>query len=143
MSKKILIVVHQPTSTPGRVGMALEDRGFELDIRRPCLGHDLPESTEAYSGVVVFGGPMGANDEEEFPFIRTELDWFDVPLREETPFLGICLGCQMLAKKLGGEVWRHPDLMAEIGYYAVDITDAGVQQKWLESKRSLKVVVGE
>ncbi len=125
MSEKILIVVHQATSTPGRVGMALEDRGFELDIRRPCLRHPLPETTEPYAGVVVFGGPMGANDEEEFPFIRTELDWFDVPLREETPFLGICLGCQMLAKQLGGEVWRHPEEKAEIGYYAVDITDAG------------------
>ncbi len=125
MSEKILIVVHQPTSTPGRVGMALETRGFELDIRRPCLDHPLPESTEDYAGVVVFGGPMGANDEGEFPFLRTELDWFDVPLREQTPFLGICLGCQMLAKTLGATVERHPQGKAEIGYYAVDVTEAG------------------
>ncbi len=109
MSEKILIVVHQPTSTPGRVGMALEARGFELDICRPCLDHPLPESTEDYAGVVVFGGPMSANDEGEFPFLRTELDWFDVPLREQTPFLGICLGCQMLAKTLGATVERHPE----------------------------------
>ena len=103
MAEKILIVVHQPTSTPGRVGMALEDRGFELDIRRPCMDHPLPETTEDYAGVVVFGGPMSANDDVELPYIRRELDWFDVPLREETPFLGICLGCQMLAR----HPWRH------------------------------------
>ena len=125
MTEKILVVVHQPTSTPGRVGMALEDRGYTLDVRRPCLGHPLPESTEEYSGVVVFGGPMSANDCQELDFIRTELDWFDVPLREGTPFLGICLGCQMLARTLGAEVSPHPDGMAEIGYYPISVTEAG------------------
>ena len=127
MPEKILVIVHQPTSTPGRVGMALEARGFELDIRRPCMDHPLPESTQEYAGVVVFGGPMSANDDVELPFIRRELDWFDVPLREETPFLGICLGCQMLARVLGGTVSPHDDGWAEIGYYPIEVTDAGRQ----------------
>lgn len=125
MSEKILIVVHQPTSTPGRVGMALMDRGFELDVRRPCIGHPLPETTQGYAGVVVFGGPMSANDDVELPFIREELDWFDVPMREGTPFLGICLGCQMLARTLGATVAPHEDGWAEIGYYPIEVTDAG------------------
>ncbi len=127
MSEKILIVVHQPTSTPGRVGMALQRRGFDLDVRRPCLDHPLPESTRDYAGVVVFGGPMSANDDVELPFIRRELDWFDVPLKEETPFLGICLGCQMLARTLGGTVAPHEDGWAEIGYYPIDVTAAGTK----------------
>ena len=40
-NKKILIVVHQETSTPGRIGMMLKALGFALDIRRPCLGDAL------------------------------------------------------------------------------------------------------
>ena len=56
MRGKVLIIVHQPTSTPGRIGLRLRQRGFELDIRRPCLGEPLPESLEAHRGVVVFGG---------------------------------------------------------------------------------------
>ena len=49
---------------------------------------------------------MSANDQDDF--IRREIDWIGVPLREDKPFLGICLGAQMLARQLGGKVFRHP-----------------------------------
>ena len=50
-----------------------------------------------------------------------------------TPFLGICLGCQMLARVLGGTVAPHPEGKAEIGYYPIDITDAGSRlMEWPE-----------
>ena len=124
-SKNILIVVHQEHSTPGRVGMALEARGYRLDICRPCMGHELPSTTQHYDGVVVFGGPMSANDGKELPYIDQEIEWLDVPLREGTPFLGICLGAQLLCKHLGGTVDFHPDGMAEVGYYPIYPTDAG------------------
>ena len=42
MSEKVLIVLHQEQSTPGRVGYALRQRGYELDIRRPRFGEFLP-----------------------------------------------------------------------------------------------------
>lgn len=120
---RILAIVHQPTSTPGRLGLMLRERGYELDIRRPCLGHKLPETLEQHDGVVVFGGPMSANDCE--PFIRQETDWLAVPLRERKPFLGICLGAQLLARHLGAEVSPHPDGLVEVGYYPLTPTDAG------------------
>ncbi|MGI9482773.1 MAG: glutamine amidotransferase [Hyphomicrobiales bacterium] len=124
-AKQILIIVHQAQSTPGRVGMALRRRGYELDVRRPCIGHPLPETTKPYDGVVVFGGPMSANDGEELDFIREEINWLDVPLRENTPFFGICLGAQLLCKTLGGTVYLHPEGMAEVGYYPIFPTEAG------------------
>ena len=101
-NKKILIVVHQETSTPGRIGMMLRAMDFALDIRRPCLGEALPETMDEHAGAVVFGGPMSANDPE--PWIAREIDWIAVPLKERKPFLGVCLGAQMLAKHLGGTV---------------------------------------
>ncbi|MDH3741406.1 MAG: glutamine amidotransferase [Hyphomicrobiales bacterium] len=125
MNKKILIVVHQEHSTPGRVGRKLVERGYDLDIRRPCLGHELPPSTQDFDGVVVFGGPMSANDGNELPFIKDEVDWLAVPLKEKTPFLGICLGAQMLALHLGARVCVHERGCAEIGYYPINATSAG------------------
>lgn len=125
MKKSIVIVLHQETSTPGRVGMKLVDKGYELDIRRPALGDKLPDNIEDYAGAVIFGGPMSANDDDEHDYIRTEIDWIAKPLETGVPFLGICLGGQMLARHLGGKVFGFPDDRAEIGYYDIAPTAAG------------------
>jgi GMP synthase (glutamine-hydrolysing) len=58
---------------------------------------------------------MSANDPDDY--IRIETDWIEVPLAERKPFLGICLGAQMLANHLGGRVFQHPDQHVEIGYH--------------------------
>jgi len=123
MPSAILIVVHSETSSPGRIGQMLVERGFRLDIRRPCLGEELPGTLEAHAGAVIFGGPMSANDSD--PWIAREIDWIAVPLREEKPFLGVCLGAQMMAKQLGGEVTPHPEGHVEIGYYPINPDPAG------------------
>lgn len=119
----ILIVLHQETSIPGRVGWMLERRGFHLDIRRPRFGDSLPANMDAHAGAVIFGGPMSSNDPDAF--IKREIDWISVPLRDEKPFLGICLGGQMLAKNLGGSVAEHRDGLVEIGYYPIAATQEG------------------
>ncbi|MGO9356277.1 MAG: glutamine amidotransferase [Xanthobacteraceae bacterium] len=122
-SRPVLIVLHQESSSPGRVGNALRAMGFALDIRRPRFGDALPESLEAHAGAVVFGGPMSANDPDDY--IRREIDWLAVPLREGRPLLGICLGAQMLARQLGARVAPHPEGRVEVGYYPILPTAAG------------------
>ena len=124
MQQPILIVLHQEHSTPGRIGHALRQFGFPLDVRRPRFGDALPQSLDEYTGAVIFGGPMSANDADEF--IRREIDWISVPLKEQKPFLGICLGAQMCARALGGRVFRHPQGQAEVGYYPIRPTAAGL-----------------
>jgi GMP synthase (glutamine-hydrolysing) len=119
----VLIVLHQETSTPGRIGNALRALGYGLDIRRPRFGDPLPETLDDHAGAVIFGGPMSANDPDEF--VRREIDWIAVPLREQRPFLGICLGAQMLAKQLGAKVAPHPQGRAQMGYYPIRPTAAG------------------
>src|SRR6476619_8655352 len=79
----VLIVLHQETSTPGRVGNALRTLGHPLDIRRPRFGDPLPETLDDHAGAVIFGGPMSANDPDDFS--RREIDWIAVPLREQRP----------------------------------------------------------
>lgn len=128
----VLIILHQETSTPGRVGNALRASGYTLDIRRPRFDDPLPETLDDHAGAIMFGGPMSANDPDDF--IRRETDWLAVPLREGRPFLGICLGAQMLARHLGAQVSLHPEGRVEVGYYAIRPTDAGrtVCAEWPE-----------
>jgi GMP synthase (glutamine-hydrolysing) len=122
--RPVLIVLHQETSTPGRVGNVLRALGHGLDIRRPRFGDSLPETLEQHAGAVIFGGPMSANDPDDY--VRREIDWIAVPLREQRPLLGICLGAQMLAMHLGARVAPHPEGRVQIGYYPIRPTAAGV-----------------
>jgi GMP synthase (glutamine-hydrolysing) len=132
MIRPVLIVLHQEQSTPGRVGLHFQSRGIVMDIRRPRSGDPLPATLAMHSGAVIFGGPMSVNDGDSF--IRDEIDWIAVPLREDKPYLGICLGAQMLARQLGAAVGPHPQGTAEIGYYPIRATPAGreVIETWPE-----------
>jgi GMP synthase (glutamine-hydrolysing) len=125
MKQPVLIVLHQEHSTPGRIGQYLRSLGYPLDIRRPRYGDPLPATLAAHSGAIIFGGPQSANDRDEF--VRHEIDWIEVPLAEQKPFLGICLGAQMLARKLGARVYAHPKGHAEIGYYPIRPTHSGLE----------------
>jgi GMP synthase (glutamine-hydrolysing) len=121
--RPVLVVLHQEHSTPGRVGRFLVERGHALDVRRPRLGDELPETLELHAGAVIFGGPMSANDNDDW--LKREIDFIGVALTEKKPFFGLCLGAQMLVKHLGGKVEPHCDGRAEIGYYPIKPTAAG------------------
>ena len=125
MLQPILIVLHQEASTPGRVGHALRALGFPLDIRRPRFGDPLPETMAGHAGAIIFGGPQSANDEEDF--IRREIEWIKVPIDENKPYLGICLGAQMMARLLGAKVDFHPEGHVEVGYYPIRPTPLGFE----------------
>lgn len=123
--RPVLVVLHQEHSTPGRVGLRLVEWGHPLDIRRPRFGDPLPETLADFAGAVIFGGPMSANDTDDY--IRVETEWIRVPLEEGAPFLGLCLGAQMLARHLGAPVTGHPEGRVEVGYYPLRPTEAGAR----------------
>ncbi len=124
--KKILLIVHQQASNPGLVGQILTNNGYELDIRCPAIGQELPTTMDNHEGTVIFGGPMSANDSETLPFIRTELDWIPTALSSGKPYLGICLGAQLLARVLGASVAPHPEGLSEIGYFPIVPSNSAV-----------------
>lgn len=125
MRERILIIVHQQHSNPGRVGEMLEERGYRLDRRCPNLFDPLPDDLSEHAATVVFGGPQSANDDDR-PGVRIELDWLErVALPSGRPLLGICLGAQMMARVLGARVGRHPEDLVEIGYHPIYPTAAG------------------
>ena len=130
MQQPVLIILHQEHSSPGRVGQMLTKLGYPLDIRRPRFGDPLPATMDEHAGAVIFGGPQSANDTDDF--VKAETDWIGVPLRDKKPYLGICLGAQMMARHLGSRVYPHPDGHAEVGYYPIRPTQTGLQvcEQW-------------
>jgi GMP synthase (glutamine-hydrolysing) len=123
--KPVCIVLHQENSNPGHVGHWFRRNGYALDIRKPRFGDALPETLADHCGAVIFGGPMSANDKDEF--VVRETEWIGVALKEEKPFLGICLGAQMLTNHLGGRVAFHPRELVEVGYYPLETTEEGMR----------------
>ena len=123
--KTALFILHQQTSEAGDIANKLKIRGFNFEIRRPSLGDSLPTNLNNYSAIVVFGGPMSANDNEEF--MKKEIDWIGQVLQSEVPFLGICLGAQILVKYLGCKVEKNPNELSEIGFYKIQPTENGIK----------------
>ena len=123
--KTALFILHQQTSEAGDIANKLKIRGFNFEIRRPSLGDSLPTNLNNYSAIVVFGGPMSANDNDEF--MKKEIDWIGQVLQSEVPFLGICLGAQILVKYLGCKVEKKPKEFSEIGFYKIQPTENGIE----------------
>ena len=123
--KKVLYVLHQKTSVTGDIGHKFKERGFEADIIRPPLGDNLPDNLSTYSAIVVFGGPMSVNDDEDF--IKEEIKWMKRVIDSDIPYLGICLGAQILAKYLGCHVVKNKNDLAEIGFFEIEPVGDGVK----------------
>lgn len=114
----ILIILHRACGDTGKIGQILIQRGYVLDIRCVLEGDSLPKP-ENYAAVIVFGGLMSANDCQKLPGIRAEIDWIPSVIATHVPYLGICLGAQLLARSLGAGVARKPDESVEIGFHHI------------------------
>ena len=73
--------------------------------------------------LIVLGGPMGADDEESFPFLRWEKRIIRAAIDEAVPVLGISLGAQLIASTLGTKVFHGS--VKEIGWSPISITPCG------------------
>ena len=129
--KTALFVLHQKTSEAGNIENKLRKRGFDFEIIRPSLGEILPKNLNKYQAIIVFGGPMSVNDNEEY--MKKEIAWIGEVLKSKIPFLGICLGAQLIAKYLGCEVKKNINNLSEIGFYNIYPTTQGL--KMFESQR--------
>lgn len=104
----LLVVQHQTTCPPGRVGTWLRDAGVDLDVRRPYAGEALPTDLSGHDGLLVLGGQMGCRDDEVAPWLPAVRELIRTAAKGGVPTLGICLGHQLAAVALGGEVGRNP-----------------------------------
>jgi len=84
----------------------------------PARGDSLPAASEDFAAVVVFGGTQSANDDSS-DYIGHELEWIRNWVQAGRPYLGLCLGGQLLARALGAGVRSHPSGQHEIGFCPV------------------------
>lgn len=73
--------------------------------------------------LIVLGGPIGVYQTAEYPFLRREINLIERRLAAGLPTLGICLGSQLMARALGGQVYPGP--VKEIGWGPVNLTPEG------------------
>ena len=104
----VLVIQHQATCPPARLGQWLREDGVELDVRRPYEGESLPEDLTGHAGLVVLGGQMGFRDDEVAPWLPATRELIRIAAKGATPTLGVCLGHQLAAVALGGDVGRNP-----------------------------------
>ena len=121
----ILFIKHVDIEGPETLGKFLEDKGFLLKIVDFGKKQKLPKNFRDIEAVVSLGGPMNVYEEDLYPFLKEENEFLKQVLNKEIPFLGICLGSQLLAKACGAKVRKSPE--KEIGFGKVRLTTTGLQ----------------
>jgi GMP synthase (glutamine-hydrolysing) len=121
----LIVFQHDPKCGPGRLGATLRDHGFRLDIRRLDrhreTGKGIPPDYDNVHGVVSLGGDQNVGDPDAW--INQEIAYLKGAHDRGLPVIGVCLGHQLLAKALGGEV--GPMAKPELGYTSTSVSIPG------------------
>jgi len=117
-------VIHGGEARAELFAPVIEQGGHRLDEWSFAWGTPPPQPLDRYDAALIFGGAMHADQDAWHPWLREETTWLQEALARQTPLLGICLGVQLLARAAGAVVRPLPE--PEIGWYDVELTDAGV-----------------
>ncbi|HJU70424.1 MAG TPA: glutamine amidotransferase [Paucimonas sp.] len=117
------VIRHVPFEDLGTLAQVLETRGYRISYHDAGVD-DLAALKPANPDLlVVLGGPIGAYEEQHYPFLRDTLALLALRLAADAPTLGICLGAQLLARALGARVYPGP--VKEIGWAPLTLTAEG------------------
>ena len=102
---KIIILQHIACETPGYIKDLMIKDGLDLTTIELDEGETIPDDIKQFDGMFCMGGPMDTWMEKDYPWLveeKKKIKEFVVEL--EKPFLGFCLGCQLLGEVVGGQV---------------------------------------
>lgn len=119
---RLLVLQHIACEHPGVFSEVIRERGVETVAIELDAGEPLPDWRE-FDAVLAMGGPMGAGDDADHPWLAAERELVRESVEAGRPFLGVCLGVQLLAAALGARV--YPADRPEVGLLAVELTDEG------------------
>ena len=142
MKKEVLIIKNITREGPGLLEEVLKEQNIPFTIVDLNKEQALPES-KGYGAVIVLGGPDSANDENSK--MKNELAFIHSVISSKIPFLGICLGFQVLVKAAGGQVVKSP--VKEVGFkdptgnnFTIELTKEGKQDPLFQGlEHSFKV----
>lgn len=119
--KRVLILQHILENPAGRVGDVLDE--YEVPFQTIHVGRDhLPDPT-SYQAIVVLGGSQHLYDPHRYPYSVHEEAYLHRAILQGVPYLGMCLGGQLLARAFEAEVKKLPKTYA--GFFRVHFTEAG------------------
>ena len=122
---RILVFQHIECEHPGMLRTCLSEHDVEWDAVELDQGEVIPD-LNAYDALWVMGGPMDVWDVDKYPWLVQEKEAIRYWVEElKRPFLGLCLGHQLLADALGGKcILQDPP---EIGIFEVQLTENGIK----------------
>lgn len=113
------VLQHVPFEGLGSIADWLARRNASVTYTRFFESAALPDSA-IVDLVVVLGGPMSVNDEQELPWLVAEKSFVRECVAAGRPVLGICLGAQLIASAHGARV--YPGRHKEIGWFPIEST---------------------
>ncbi|MDQ2065558.1 type 1 glutamine amidotransferase [Xinfangfangia sp. CPCC 101601] len=119
---RVAIVENTAATNHGQIGVALHEAGARIDLYKPWKGQPLPTKVDA-DALVVFGGEQSALDDHSHPYLPQLAQLMAEYTALDRPVLGICLGCQLLARAFGAE--NHLGRTPEFGWTPITLTEAG------------------
>lgn len=124
---RAIALLHDAGDVAGCLPELFAEQGIDLELR--CVDADLPAPGELEL-LLVLGSPESAYD-HRVPWLAGELAWLKAVQARGVPTLGICFGSQLLARALGGEVYRNRQ--AEIGWTPIDTapSEQALRGPWL------------
>ncbi len=120
----IVILQHSPSTGAMRFAAALRDYGHRLRVIELHAGATVPADLDDTDGIVSTGGSHSANDAA--PWMEPQMKLLALAHAAQMPVIGICLGSQVLARALGGEVGPM-EAGLELGWHEVALTPAGAE----------------